>query len=63
MTGVKPRTKMIAHIKAELGVDDVTAARYSKLLGDTYETSEDGKKFVIRDEKGIILALLSIQPA
>jgi hypothetical protein len=62
MIGVKPRTKLLAHIKDELKVDDATAARYAKFLGDTFEASEDGKKMVIRDEKGVILALLSIQP-
>jgi hypothetical protein len=62
MTGVKPRTNRIAQIKSELGVDDATAAQYDKFMGDTFETSEDGKKFVIRDRKGFILALLSIQP-
>lgn len=62
MTGIKPRTKRLAQIKAELGVDDATSERYDKLMGDTFETSEDGTKFVIRDEKGVILAFLSILP-
>ena len=62
MTGVRPRIKRIARIKDELGLDDVTAARHDRLLGDTFETTEDGKKLVIRDKKGVILALLSSQP-